>query len=158
MSETKNTVKYYIDPLWDTVKKIRGEVEGILQDRGQEITDASKMTASELIENAVKYGCSIEDGTGIQFELVLDENCIRIIVRNKVLSQDDFENVKSHIDNVNASNNPQELYLQRLMMLMENTRLSKSQLGLYRIAYEGEFKLEYDYDDSILTVMATRKI
>ncbi len=158
MSNKQNTVKYYIDPLWDTVKKIRGEVESILKDRGRDIMDASKMTASELIENAVKYGCSIEDGTGIQFELILDEDRIRILVRNKVLSQDDFENVKQHIDSVNAAENPQELYLQRLMMLMENTRISKSQLGLYRIAYEGEFVLKYDYSDSILTVTATRMI
>lgn len=153
-----NSVKYYIDPLWDTVKKIRDEVEAILIDMGKEITDASKMTASELIENAVKYGCSIEDGTGIQFELIVEDGQIQIVVKNKILSQDDFENVRSHIDNVNASTNPQDLYLNRLMMLMENTKIAKSQLGLYRIAYEGEFKLTYDYTDSILTVTATRNV
>ncbi len=155
----KNTsVRYYIDPLWDTVKKIRDKVESILSDKSQEVNDASKMTASELIENAVKYGCSIDNGTGIQFELLVEKNQIKIVVKNKILSSEDFNKVREHIDRIKTADNPQELYLNRLMMLMENTKLSKSQLGLYRIAYEGEFQLDYEYENEILTVTATREI
>jgi len=152
------TFTYQIDPLWDTVNKIRDKVELILREKGEELNDASKMTASELIENAVKYGCSITKGRGIQFELIANENLIRISVTNRINSMDDYQSVQMHIDAINASNNPQELYIDRLMNLMENPKINKSQLGLYRIAYEGEFYLNYTFQNSILTITAQRKI
>jgi hypothetical protein len=39
---------------------------------------------------------------------------------------------------------------------MDNPKPGVSQLGLYRIAYEGEFKLDYIYQNGILTVKAER--
>lgn len=149
---------YKIDPLWDAVKQIRERVELSLMEYDEEVRDASKMTASELIENAVKYGSSIEKGAGIKFDFIASHNQIKVMVTNKIHTDDDYETLKSHIDKIKDSDNPQELYLERLQMLMDDTRLAKTQLGLFRIAYEGEFSLSYEYKNSVVTVIATRNI
>ena len=155
---TNITFCYNIDPLWDAVRQIRDKVESSLTHFDKEISDASKMTSSELIENAFKHGLAIEDGTGIQFEFTAGDDTIRIEVKNKVHAREDFDVLKKHIDEINASNDPEELYLNRLRALMENTRIPRTQLGLYRIAYEGEFKLAYKKEKDILTVVASREI
>ncbi len=149
---------YKIDPLWDAVKQIRDRVELSLMEYDEEVRDASKMTASELIENAVKYGSSVEKGAGIKFDFIASNNQIKIMETNKIHTDDDYEALRVHIENIMASDNPQELYLQRLQMLMDDTRLIKTQLGLFRIAYEGEFTLSYEYKNNVVTVIATREI
>jgi hypothetical protein len=62
-----------------------------------------------------------------------------------------------HIDEIRNSDDPAELYTRRLQELMDNTVKGKTQLGLYRIAYEGEFSLSYRIDNSRLTIIAERK-
>lgn len=157
---TKNiSFTHKIDPLWDAVKQIRNKVEASLKNEcSQELCDASKMTASELIENAVKHGSAVDNGEGIHFEFVATEKQIKVTAANKVQYKEDFETLQCYIDKINGSDDPQELYLERLKMLMDNTRLVKTQLGLFRIAYEGEFTLDYNFEDNILTVIAIRDI
>ncbi len=152
------TFSYKIDPLWDTVKQIRDKVEASLENYEKEIADASKMAASELIENAVKHGSSLKGKGGIQFEFAANDTHIKIIVINKIHSQEDYDILKSHIDQIHTTGNPEKLYVNRLKILMENTRLVKTQLGLFRIAYEGEFDLEYKFDNEVVTVTAMREI
>lgn len=154
------TFNYTIDLTWSIVKRIRDKVASLVESQGEELAYACKMTSSELVENAVKYGCSIDDKKGIAFSFSIKDNEVRITVANGIINKGDFESVKFHISAINASTNPQELYINRLNTLLEKPELNQSQLGLYRIAYEGEFRLEYDYDDesNVLTVTATKKI
>lgn len=151
---------YNIDVVWNTVKLIRDKVASLIATQGDELVDACKMTSSELVENAIKYGCTVESGKGIEFAFSLGEGEVRISVTNGVISQADIENVRAHIDEIKAASNPQALYIKRLTTLLENPDLKQSQLGLYRIAFEGEFELQYSYDEpkKILTVTATKKI
>ena len=110
---------YNIDSSWSIIKVIRNRVEALVMDKDPELAAACKMTASELVENAVKYG---------------------------IINDFDFENVKKHIDDIRETDNPHDLYLKRLEILMKQKNVRQSQLGLYRIAYEGEFHLAYSYD------------
>lgn len=147
---------YNIDPGWEIVKKIRDKVEAFVTPINNDVGYASKMTTSELIENAVKYGCSVDKEKGISFNLTMDEGEIKIKVSNGVKSPIDYENVAYHIDKINASDDCQALYVERLTELMDNKRPGASRLGLYRIAFEGEFHLHYEYEDSVLTIIASR--
>lgn len=151
---------YNIELTWSIVKFIRDNVESLVHDQSEELAYACKMTTSELLENAVKYGSPISREKGIEFSFILNQGEARITVANGIIRQSDYDNVKHHIDGINASGNPQELYIQRLNTLLENPELNKSQLGLYRIAYEGEFSLEYEYEDgsNVLTITATKTI
>ena len=48
-----------IQPAWAAIRAVRSEVERGLADYPAEIRTAAAMTASELVENAVKYGESL---------------------------------------------------------------------------------------------------
>ncbi len=149
---------YNISPIWDSVKMVREKVGSSLKMYNEELIEAGKMTASELIENAVKHGSSPENGSGIQFEFSADEKQIKISVTNKINSEEDYNVLKDNVNQIRASDNPEELYITRLCALMEDTKLNRSRLGLFRIAYEGEFELDYTFEDSIVTVTAIRDI
>ncbi len=151
--------KQTIQPLWSIVRQVRDKVEAILAPAGEEISYACKMVASELVENAVKYGIT-GDGqgvNGIEFELSMVDREIVITVKNRVASEDHLKNARNHIDVINASGDPQQLYVERLKVLVEEPGgRGASQLGLYRIAYEGGFDLAYVVAGDVLTVIATR--
>ncbi|HNR86875.1 MAG TPA: hypothetical protein PKM65_00885 [Spirochaetota bacterium] len=151
-------VKYSINSAWGIVKEIREKVGSLLQDRQKDLVDATMMTVSELIENAIKYGTPVSSSTDIDFELTITDRTISISISNGIVAMSDYENVKRHLDLIGQSDNPGELYTKRLMELMENPRPGVSQLGLYRIAYEGEFSLSYRFENKILTIFAERAI
>ena len=148
----------YIPPLWDIVHSIRDKVEALLSDHPDEIRSACTMVASELIENAVKYGSPIKEGSGIRFEFTADERHIRITASNKIHSQKDYKQVTRFLNRIADSDNPEALYLERLHTLLDESIHGKSQLGLFRIAYEGKFTLSYAYTQDILTIIAVRNI
>jgi hypothetical protein len=157
----KQTIhKQIIQPLWNVVKEIRNEVGINMENRGAELRDASQMVASELVENAVKYGLAInhESEMGIEFLFQVNDREIMIEVTNSADSEYDLANVTRHIDAINKSKDPQHLYVKRLTELMDTPGQKGSQLGLYRIAYEGEFSLSYEVKDKVITVKAYRKI
>ena len=152
--------KYDITPVWDISRQIRNKVESIFAVENKDLQDASKMVSSELLENAIKYGSSIdpENKIGIRFEIDVDHRCITIKVINRIIDPTDFENFKNHVNKIKSSNNPEQLYIQQLTSLIENPKLGQSQLGLYRIAFEGEFTIDYSFENNILTVVAKRNI
>ena len=154
------TFNYNIDSSWSIIKVIRDKVESLLASKDEHLAYICKMTASELVENAVKYGCAIDDEKGIDFNFSLTNKKVKIEVSNGITHLSDFENVKKHTNEINATKDPHELYVKRLTVLMEQKNVRQSQLGLYRIAYEGAFKLQYDFnkEKNVLTVSAIKEI
>lgn len=152
------TLTFSITPAWEYVKAIEDKIRKTFQVDNSELVDATIMTMSELIENAVKYGSSTENAKSININFVADEKQIIIIVANPVKDETSVEIVRKHIERINSASDPLELYVQRLQELLENPNLKNSQLGLYRIAYEGNFKLAYGYENHILTIKAVRKL
>ncbi len=157
MSQSKSLV-YNVEPIWNLIDKIRKNVETALEDFDAQIRAVSIMVASELIENAIKYGASIKEGEGIRFELIIENNLIQITVKNKIAEVKDLDNFKGHIELIKTSDNFMELYVSRLEKLLTNKTIEKSELGLYRIVADGQFTINYDYKDDILSVIAYREI
>jgi len=153
-------ISFTIKPTWSIIKKIQERTVNYMNSKGKskDLTDATMMCVTELIENAVKYGEETNKGDNIEIDLRVHEDKITIRVTNGLSAHKDLTTVAEHIDKLKKSNNPAELYTQRLKELLDNTKPSVSQLGLYRIAYEGEFKLDYRYSDNMLTIIAERKI
>lgn len=145
-----------IDPFWEIIKRIRERVEAALSGYAEELRHASKMTASELIENAVKYGTSVERHLGITFDFEATASKITIRVSNRVLSRADAENVCWHLEQIRAAENPETLYLQRLQTLLDHPNIERTQLGLFRIACECKFQLSCRLEQDVLTVSAVR--
>jgi len=149
-----------IKPTWSIVRELQDKTAQFMSEKNKpkDISDAAIMCATELIENAVKYGTEKPDGTNIDFELHADNEKIIIKVTNGIKSKTDSNNVIEHIDKIKSSDDAAQLYTERLMELMENPKPGVSQLGLYRIAYEGEFALDYNYKNETLTIIAQRMI
>jgi len=114
------------------------------------------MVAAELAENVVKYGeSSSEDGYGhVELDVTADSVIIRS--RNGVRAERAAV-VAGIIDRIASADDPLELYADRMRAILEDPQ-ETSQLGLYRIASEGEFALTYQYEDSILVITATRSL
>jgi len=159
MNKDEVTISLSITPTWSILKEVQEKTERYMKNKNanSDIIEATIMCATELVENAIKYGSSDTGQSNITFDLSTIDAGVFIKVSNGIKDENDALNVKTHIDRVKKTGDPCKLYTERLMQLMDNPKPGLSQLGLYRIAYEGEFKLDYTYNDRILTVKAERK-
>ncbi len=160
MSYDNIKVSIKVKPTWNIIKEIQVKTEDFIKDKekDQEIIDAVVMCASELIENAVKYGVEKPDGSSIDFSLKIVHKILTIEVENGYYDVKDLNNVIEHIDKIRSSEDPSALYIERLEELLESTNPDVSQLGLYRIVYEGGFSLNYKCEDRVFTIIADREI
>ncbi len=153
----KLAIEHDIAPFWRVVHDIREEVKHALAPYAEEVREAGVMAASELLENAVKYSGG-DRGADIGFKLTADGRRLRIETRNAVHSKVEMNALKAHIDGINAGN-PEKLYMGRLTYLMAHPGARNTGLGLYRIAYEGQFGLRCRINaDKQVAVCATRRI
>lgn len=159
MNKDEVNISLSITPTWSILKEVQEKTERFMKnkDTKTDIIEATIMCASELVENAIKYGSSKTGQNNITFDLSTIDDRVLIKVCNGIKDENDALSVKTHIDKLKKTGDPGKLYTERLMQLMDNPKPGLSQLGLYRIAYEGEFKLDYIYQNGILTVLAERK-
>lgn len=146
-----------IEPAWSTIRTIREEVGQLLEKLPSEPRSATMMTASELLENAVKYGERVPGAPRIVFSLSALEDRIRIQVVNGSTELDCVQELKERIEEVTRAEDKTALYVRRLQELIANPN-QNCKLGIYRIGVEGGFDLAYDYVDSMVTVVASRRI
>lgn len=158
MTNDEVIISLSITPTWSILKEVRQKTEDLMKKKNADTDtiDSTIMCATELVENAIKYGSSNSGQNNINFDLIV-QNTIRIKVANGIKDEKDAQNVKYHIEKIQNTDDPAKLYTDRLMQLMDNAKPGESQLGLYRIAYEGEFKLDYTYKNNVLTIMAEKK-
>ncbi|MCP4131565.1 MAG: hypothetical protein GY754_11355 [bacterium] len=154
------SINMSIQPTWSMVRKIQERAKEFMKSKGKDkdATEAMTMCVTELIENAVKYGMETPEGGDIEAEFLVHDNTVFIKVINGIRLDSDIKNFIEHIEKIKNTDDPASLYTSRLMELMENPRPGESQLGLYRIAYEGEFKLDYKYENKVLTVFAEKNL
>lgn len=153
------SIQFKIPPLWETINDIRRKIAA--DDRvkdNQDLLNATTMVASELLENAIKYGHHAPDFAAVEFNLDLVDREIRIQVKNAYHGDHSIEGLKRNIEKIRTAANPGDLYCDRLIEIANNPRQTGSGLGLFRIAYEGEFGLELEQDDHVVTVTARRRI
>lgn len=129
-----------------------------MANHGRKIIDSSVMAASELIENAIKYGKSAGHEKDIEILVVLDGKRIQITVSNPVESCAEYEEVKRHIERIGGAGDAGTLFVDRMVTLLEEKNTDgKTMLGLIRIANEGGFDLECGMEDNLLTISATNE-
>lgn len=151
-------IKVSIEPTWNIVLNINDRIDELLPDAKIEVVDSLRMVSTELVENAVKYGEPVPGMTGIEYELIVDDDFISIRVDNGVVTTTNVKEVEKSIEKIKKAKDRFKLYTARLAELMESPKLGESQLGLFRIAYEGNCDLNFKYEDNILSVIAKIKI
>lgn len=152
------SVQAQIEPLWATVRQIRYKLHAVLEAYPEEVRYAAGMVATELLENAIKYGdSSAAAHPQIHFSFTLRQGICRISVTNGASSDEHFHRLKACIDEVSATKDKAALYMQRLHELLDRPS-PETGLGIYRIGYEGEFELEGHGQAGVVTVTATRSV
>ncbi len=143
--------------MWSEVQEVRDRVDKLLADLPDDVRAATVMTASELVENAIKYGESVPAAPSATVSLDYDGKRIEVVVKNGVAAAETVETLKSHVARLATATDRQALYIERLKELMISPGAS-TQLGIYRIGCEGKFDVDLDYTDGVVMVRATRAI
>ncbi len=145
--------------IWQHVREVRRQVASALQGLPAEVREAAEMTASELVENAIKYGDSVQDCPDVRLSLRISDEAITIEVANGVRSPELLGELLSRLEAISASQDREQLYLDRLQVLMSDPHAS-GKLGLYRIGFEGKFDLSHEFESGreVLKVKATRRM
>lgn len=153
----QHKVAYHIKPQWKTINDIKNNIKYVLRDKDKDLVYDAQMVASELCENAIKYG---ENGDldDILIELFYSDKLIEIKVINNLYSSENLNEVAKCLEKIKKSNDLEALYTQRLFELMNKTKIDRSQLGFYRIAYESQFSLTWKYREGVLTIIAVRQL
>ncbi len=143
--------------VWQFVREVRQRLAEALADQSEELRDSAMMVASELVENAIKYGEAVPGATQATIELFIDSGRVTIEVKNGLTNPLDAQVVAEQIARLRAAEDPAALYVERLRELLESPDI-RGKLGLCRIALEAGFDLSCTYDDQILTISASRGI
>jgi anti-sigma regulatory factor (Ser/Thr protein kinase) len=142
---------------WEYVREVRQHVHDALAGYPEELRSSSVMVASELVENAIKYGVAVPSLKWTRFCFECKPSLIRIEVSNGVTEASTAEAVKRRLAATPDREAGERLYLARLQQLVENPQ-PPNQLGLYRICAEGQFQLDCEYADQVLTIIARREM
>lgn len=143
--------------MWSEVSAVRERVNTLLAHVSESTRTAAVMTASELVENAVKYGEPVPGAQMASVVLDHDGDHLRIVVRNGVAAHETVEDLMRHIERATAAPDKTKLYLERLRELMTSGG-GASKLGIYRIVCEGGFDLCGSFENRIVTVTASRRV
>ncbi len=146
-----------IEPLWSKARDIRSAVGELLMHYPTQLRSAAMMAASELVENAIKFGEKVPSAPSIFFTLSAQDDELRIETRNGCTKPALVDELAARLDRLAQVADKSSLYIARLEELLADPD-DTGRLGLYRIAFEGEFELEYCYRDEVVTVTALRRI
>jgi hypothetical protein len=149
------SVNVWLPHSWDHIRQIRAKVGEALKDADPSLRSAAIMVASELVENAVKYGEEVPDARQITVSLEMGPAAIVIAVSNGSADPKAIEALKRRVDEITSAPDKSVLYLARLEELMAEST-ETGELGLYRIAFEGEFDIQLRYLNQVVTMTATR--
>ena len=132
-------------PKWDYVPLTKNYVENFLLINLIDKENIGKIaiSASELLENAVKY--SSKDGIRMIIRKILEKRTIELLVMN-FTTIEMYSKVKDIVDVMNSSD-PMEYYIKK----MKEAAISEegeSGLGLARINYECGAKISIGYSES----------
>lgn len=155
MLETK---EFKLEPEWEKIDSIQDEVmDYILEQKKSEAdSDAIGMIASELLENAIKYG-QFSRSQDIELVITINSASITVEVTNPIDDTND-ENIKrldERIQWIRGFQNPFEAYIRAITTISsQHHNRGDSGLGLVRVAYEGHAIIDFYMDDSSLYVSA----
>lgn len=149
MKNSNNYLKLIFSPDWELIEGIREFIEDFtltsLKKAG--LAKASALTASELLDNAVKFS----SGNRVSLEVVLSpgqgkKDEVTITVENYA-DERNIQRLKSTLYEI-MQTSPREAYLKKLKLAMDRGMGNQvSELGLARIQYEASAFCSLDVRD-----------
>ncbi len=143
-------IEMIFGPRWTYIATVRSFLQNFLSITlaDNKWADVISMSASELLENAVKYAS--EEGTKISVEHNKDENRLYLTVEN-FSTPENCKTLKDEIDRIQKGD-PQEIYLQKMQEAALRTD-GGSQLGLARIRYESSASIGAEVEGDLVRVI-----
>jgi hypothetical protein len=143
---------------WDNVTLVRSSVQYCFVaafDDAPEHLQTLGMVTGELVENAIKYGDWSGPNRTFRLDVAGKEGKVRINVYSPISETTDVERLLALIQWINTFEAPAQAYRARLLEVASEPREAElSRLGLVRIAYEANAKLDADVSQGILNVSA----
>jgi hypothetical protein len=141
-----------VRPEWDEAERVWEESAAFLPAHGfsADLSFALSMVASELVENAVKYGDYGRSDRDISIAIEVGTTDITIEIRNPIdQASEHFHRLDAIIQWIRGFQNPFEAYVERLKAVSESSLgQGESGLGLVRVAYEAQAILDFYVDES----------
>jgi hypothetical protein len=143
--KTPGNLTLSVIPEWERIDMVRKTTREFLTEHNVEDddTDAVVMIASELAENAIKYGNFDPEDT-IRFSIDVADRRITVEVENKIDRDGNahWKNLDKTIQWIRGFQTPFQAYIERLKQV-STSKNDESGLGLVRIAYEGQGILDF---------------
>lgn len=155
--EPVNTRVVRLPTTWRVVRRVRAMVDGALADQPDSIRQSARLVASELMENVIKYGELLPDGSQPIILVRLSEGTLTISSRNGVASEGDVQRIFEILGRLRARKDTQSVYIEAILQGMAVQRQSAS-LGLLRIAAEAVFDIDATYAGGVLEIVARKGI
>ncbi|MBP7553070.1 MAG: ATP-binding protein [Spirochaetes bacterium] len=152
------TLEYLIRPTPKSIDFVKHSIKERLNVMDVNLLHQIEMVVSELLENSVKYCPPENNNQDIKLQFINDNKTVKIIVTNNIKSTDDKKNIEETIGKIQNSPESNNLYLERIREILYQKEHGKSQMGLYRIVYEGEFEITYSIDDDKLSITAVKNL
>ena len=112
------------------------------------------MVAGELLENAIKYGSWMRDGSQhLRLRVSGRKGQARVTVENPAYDEAVTE-VRKTLDWMNGHGSADAAYRARLVAIAQTSDPDVSKLGLVRIAYEGRASIVIEHEGGVLRVTA----
>ncbi|OHD05402.1 MAG: hypothetical protein A2086_13660 [Spirochaetes bacterium GWD1_27_9] len=145
-------------PKWDYIPLTRNYIENFLAVNYTDKLNINKiaMSASELLENAVKY--SSKDGIRTQIRKFEGSHQIELVVFNS-LKKEDATKVLAYIEEINNAPDPFLFYVTKMKESVKRND-GKAGLGLARIKHEGNADVSAKYfpDTEITGILEVKAI
>lgn len=146
---------------WGSIEPLRVSVLSCLRAvfPDQPLCDSLSMVATELLENALKYGCwTGSDAALFGLRVAGDDDEVEVAVSNPVDPSDPgLARLLSELDRIQAAPSPEDAYLERMRQVAV-TPGAHGGLGLARIAHEGGCALSADVSPAgVLRVRAVTR-
>ncbi len=149
-----------IPTVWEELRSVRAQVAEHLKTADDDLRDAAVMAASELAENALKYGHPVPGAEESRLRLELRGDALTVTCSSGVSDPSVAHSTLERIAVIRASPDKYGLYVARMREMLGQVRPSgtSTQLGLYRICGEGDFELHGELDGNVFRISATRPL
>jgi hypothetical protein len=142
---------------WDNVERVRRVIhQAVLATYGSmDLADTMSMVASELLENAFRYG----EGGGARLRMAHEDQALTIAISNALGPRvaDRVVDLARRIHQLNAFRDPAEAF--RVALEQRPRDSDVNGLGLARVIYEGDCRLDCDLSQpGEVTVRASRPL
>ena len=140
---------------WRNVDLMRSSIQSCFMAvfRDLDGCHAMSMVTGELLENAMKYGHWGESEQVFRLRITGDSTHATIVVENPASrTSGHVERLDQAIAWIRSFANPRDAYRTRLREIADADVKQSRQLGLVRVAYEGNGILSSAFDGSVVTV------